>query len=157
MQNKIKPVGSFDNSQIQKINKNYQQKIDAEEIKLQKTNKDLTQLVDNLSSSTKSKINQINAEIKILEDNIIDLTNKADKEIDQIKQDYNPRIKSLNENEEKMILTNSNKRNKEIPKIEKETDKINSEITKAKDEKELKHKEVQFTDLLLGTIQYQIS
>ena len=73
-----------------------------------------------------------------MENDIIDLTNKADNEIDQIKKDYNPRIKSLNENEEKMILTNSNKRNEEIPKIEKETDKINSEITKAKDEKRIK-------------------
>ena len=74
-----------------------------------------------------------------MENDIIDLTNKADNEIDLIKKDYNPRIKSLNENEEKMILTNSNKRNEELPKIEKEADKINSEITKAKDEKELKH------------------
>ena len=35
LQNQIKPVGSFDNSQIQKINKNYQQKINTEEKKLQ--------------------------------------------------------------------------------------------------------------------------
>ena len=131
-------IKSADQSKIDQINKDRDNKVKNIDKLINQLNSSITQKINSTLGRNNSEINEIKKKNKIIDKKINDELNFKIKEEQRISKEYGEKIDENNNRLAEEINRLSDNRKNKIPQIESQIIQLNEKLAKAKEEKRIK-------------------